>query len=168
MSVSMYQASVPVMTRFLENLSAILKKAEAHAEAKKIDPSVFVQARLYPDMFPLVKQVQIACDVSKGCAGRLAGVEIPSHADTETSFAELQARIEKTIAFIKSVPQGAIDGTEGKDIALKIGTYELQFTGLSYLLNFALPNLFFHVSTTYGILRHGGVELGKADFLGPV
>ncbi len=166
MSLSMYQASIPVIVRFLERLSAILAKGEAHATAKKIDPSVFINARLAPDMFPLSRQVQIATDVTKGGVARLAGVEIPSYADTESSFAELQERIKKTIAFVQGIKAPQIDGSETRTISLKVGGRELSFDGLTYLLNFVMPNLFFHVTTAYDILRHNGVELGKGDFLG--
>lgn len=166
MQLSMYQASVPSLLRFLTNLSEILKKGEAYAAAKKFDPAVLVQGRLYPDMFPLVKQVQIACDVAKGGAARLAGVEVPSHADSETSFADLQARIEKTKSFIESIKPEQVDSSEDRAINLKVGGRELAFAGKDYLMNFVLPNVFFHVTTAYGILRHNGVEVGKGDFLG--
>lgn len=166
MTLSMYQASVPVLIRNLNNLSAILKKGEAYATAKKIEPSVFMNARLAPDMFALPRQIQIATDVSKGGAARLAGVEIPSYADDEASFAELQARISKTITFLQSLKAEQIDGSEEKQIVLKVGGRDLNFTGQAYLLGFVLPNVFFHATTTYAILRHNGVELGKMDFLG--
>ncbi len=166
MTLSMYQASVPVFVRVLTNLSAILDKAAAHAEAKKIDPSVFVNARLAPDMFPLARQVQIATDVSKGAAGRLASVEIPSFADTEASLPELKERLAKTIAFLQALKPEQIDGSEEKTIQLKVGGQDLSFTGQAYLLHFAIPNVFFHETTSYAILRHNGVELGKKDFLG--
>ncbi|MGE3623101.1 MAG: DUF1993 family protein [Bdellovibrionales bacterium] len=166
MSLSMYQTSIPVFVRYLGNLSRILDKGFAHAEAKKIDPSVFVNARLAPDMFPLSRQVQIATDGVKGCAARLAGIEIPSYPDTETTFPELQARIARTLSFIESVKPDRIDGSEDKPIHLKVGPRELSFTGQPYLLNFVLPNLFFHITAAYAILRHNGVDLGKMDFLG--
>lgn len=166
MSISMYQASVPVLVRGLEQLSNILGKAAAHAEAKKIDPSVFVNARLAPDMFALARQVQIATDGAKGCAARLAGAEVPSYADTETTFPELQARIAKTIAFVKGFPAAQIDGSENRAVTLKLGGNETKFTGTEYLLKLVLPNFFFHVTTAYDILRHHGVELGKPDYLG--
>ena len=166
MPLSMYQASVPVFVRMLENLSAILKKAEAHAETKKVEPSVFINLRLAPDMFPLSRQIQIASDAAKGCAARLAGLEVPSFSDTETSFAELQARIAKTIAFVKMVPADKIDGSEQRSINLKAGNRELNFTGQVYLLNFSLPNLYFHISIAYAILRNNGVDIGKMDYLG--
>ena len=166
MSISMYQASVPVFIRGLENLSAILHKAVAHAEAKKIDPSVLVNARLYPDMLPLSRQVQIASDNSKGPAARLAGVERPVYEDTEVTFDELQARIAKTIAFLKTLTPAQVDGSEERDITVQFPGREMHFKGLPYLLGFALPNFFFHVTTAYAILRASGVELTKPDFIG--
>ncbi|MEA1674052.1 DUF1993 domain-containing protein [Nitrospirillum sp. BR 11163] len=166
MSLSMYQASVPVFLRLLGNLSAILDKAVAHAEAKKIDPAVLVNARLAPDMHPLARQIQIASDAAKGAAARLAGVEIPSFADTESTFADLQARIAKTVDFLKSVTPAQIDGSEERTITLKIRGEDVPFPGQAFLLFFAIPNFFFHVTTAYDILRHNGVELGKMDFLG--
>ncbi|MCC7260378.1 MAG: DUF1993 domain-containing protein [Alphaproteobacteria bacterium] len=166
MTLSMYQASLPAFVRILTNLSAILTKAEAHAAAKKIDPSVLINARLAPDMFPLARQIQIATDGVKGCAARLAGIDVPSYADTETTFAELQARIAKTITFMQSVKPAQIDGSEERDIQLKVGGHELKFKGQPYLLTFVIPNFYFHVTTAYAILRHNGVEIGKQDFLG--
>ena len=166
MALSMYQITIPVFTRVLNNLSAILNKGAAHAEAKKIDPSVFVNSRLAPDMFPLARQIQIATDAVKGCAARLAGVEIPSFADTETSFADLQERIAKTIAFMNGITEAQLEGSDTKTVTLKIRGNDVEMKGLPYLTGFALPNLFFHVTTTYGILRHNGVELGKTDYLG--
>ncbi len=166
MSLSMYQASVPVFLRYLSNLSAILDKAAKFAEARKIDPSILVNARLAPDMFPLSRQIQIATDAAKGCSARLAGVEVPSFADTESTFPELQERIAKTVAFLKSLNAAQIDGSEQKQIHLKAGTRELDFKGQDYLLFFALPNLFFHITTAYDILRHNGLEIGKIDYLG--
>jgi hypothetical protein len=166
MSLSMYQASIPVFIRVLGNLSAILDKAAAHAEAKKIDPSVLVNARLAPDMLPLARQVQIATDGVKGCAARLAGIEIPSYPDTETTFPELEARIAKTVAFLQSVRADQIDGSEGRTVTLKLRGKDTSFKGQPYLLNFVNPNFYFHVTTAYDILRHNGVELGKADYLG--
>lgn len=166
MSISMYQASVPVFVRMLTNLDAILRKAQAHAEARKIDPTVLLQSRLYPDMFPLVRQAQIAGDTAKGCTARLAGAEPPRYEDTEASFAELYARIDKTIAYVKSVSAGQIDGSEERTVTIKLRDRTLTFPGLAYLLHYALPNFYFHVTTAYAILRHNGVELGKPDFLG--
>lgn len=166
MTLTMYQASAPRFAAMLKNLSAILDKAAAHAEARKIDPLVLTAARLYPDMFPLSRQVQIACDGAKGAMARLAGVEIPKHEDTEKSFEELKARIAKTVAFIESFQPAQVDGTEDRDIVLKLRGKDVSFKGMPYLLGFAYPNFYFHVTTAYAILRHNGVELGKGDFLG--
>lgn len=166
MQISMYQASAPRFIHILNNLSAMLDKAQAHAEAKKIDSAALTAFRLFPDMFPLSKQVQVACDLSKGAMARLAGVENPKHEDTEQTFAELKARIAKTIAFINSVKREQIDGTEDKDIVVKLGKQEYTFKGMQYLLNFTYPNVYFHATTAYNILRHNGVELGKKDFVG--
>jgi hypothetical protein len=166
MAISMYPVSVPRFQHILKCLSAILAKGEAHAVARKIDPSVLLGARLYPDMFALTRQVQIACDTAKGGAARLAGIEVPLHEDTETSFPELQQRIERTQEFLASVPAAQIDGSEGRRIVLTLRKEEVVFDGLSYLTGFVLPNLYFHVATTYDILRHNGVELGKRDYLG--
>ncbi len=166
MSLSMYQASIPVFIRMLGNLSNILDKAAAHAESRKIDPTIFVNGRLSPDMFPLSRQVQIATDVVKGCAARLGGIEVPSYEDNETTFAELQARIAKTKAFIETVNAEQVDGSEEHPITLKFGSKELHFLGQAYLLDFVLPNFYFHVTTTYAILRQLGVDVGKTDFTG--
>lgn len=165
MTISMYQASIPVFIHGLQNLSAILAKGEAYAAAKKIDPSIFINARLAPDMFPLARQIQIASDSVKGCGARLAGVEVPSFPDTETTFAELQARIAKTIAFLQTLKPQQIDGSEDRTINLKVGPRELSFKGQDYLTHFVLPNLYFHSTVTYAILRHNGVDLGKQDYL---
>jgi hypothetical protein len=166
MTISMYQASVPVFERMLANFALILGKGAAHAAAKKIDPVVFVNARLAPDMFDLAKQVQIATDISKGCVARLAGEEPPKYEDNEATFPELIARINKTIDFVKSFKPAQIDGTEEKQIVLKMRTGPLEFNGLQYLLIFVYPNFYFHITTAYDILRHNGVEVGKMDFLG--
>ena len=166
MSLSMYQASAPVFLRALTNLSAILTKGEAFATARKIEPSVLLQSRLYPDMLPLTKQVQIVSDTIKGAIARLAGVENPSYADTEATFAELQERIAKTVAFVKAATEKQIDGTEKKAITMKVGGNEMTFEGQAYLFGFVIPNVFFHSSIAYAILRHNGVELGKKDYLG--
>jgi hypothetical protein len=166
MTLSMYQASVPVFLRGLENLAAILAKGAAHAEAKKIDPSVFINARLAPDMLALARQVQIASDAAKGCTARLATAEVPSYPDTETTFPELQARIAKTIDFVKGFTAQRIDGSEERSVTLKIRGEDMKFRGQDYLFKLALPNFYFHVTTTYDILRHNGVELGKMDYLG--
>jgi len=162
----MYTASTPRFSNILKNLSEILTKAEAHALARKIDPAVLIGARLYPDMLPLAKQIQIACDTAKGAVARLAGAEVPRHEDTEQSFAELQQRIARVVAFIESVPAERIDGSEERKILLTLRGQEVTFTGLQYLTGFALPNFYFHVVTAYDILRHNGVELGKRDYLG--
>lgn len=166
MAFSIYQASVPVLTRILTNLSAILDKAEAHCTERKIAPEALLQFRLYPDMFPLVRQVQIATDMSKGCAARLAGAEVPSYADTETTFAELRARLKKTIDFINSFKPEQIEGAESRTITLKTGGQERQFSGADYLMSYVLPHTHFHATTTYAILRHCGVEIGKRDYIG--
>ena len=168
MSLSMYQASVPTFIHGLNNLATILTKAAAYAEAKKIDPSVLINARLAPDMFALARQVQIATDIAKGGAARLAGVEVPSFPDTETTFAELQARIAKIITFLQSLKAAQIDGSEEKTITLKVGGNDMKFTGQAYLLSFVIPNLYFHITTTYAILRHNGLDIGKKDFLGAI
>ncbi|MDE2429561.1 MAG: DUF1993 domain-containing protein [Burkholderiales bacterium] len=167
MSISMYAAAVPVLKQMLDSLSDVLSKAEAHASAKNIAPEVFLQARLFPDMFPLVRQVQIAADFAKGICGRLAGADLPAYEDTEQSFAELQARVAKTKAFIEALDAAGFEGSEGREIVLRPGTpKEKKLSGQAYLLNYGLPQFFFHVTTTYAILRHNGVELGKKDFMG--
>jgi len=162
----MYDASIPALKKTLSSLAAILAKAAEHAQTKKIEPAVLVNARLFPDMFALARQVQIATDQAKGCAARLAGVEIPKFEDTETSFEELQARIAKTIAFLDGVSVAQINGNEDRDIVLQLHETRLEFKGADYLLNWVLPNFYFHVTTAYNILRHNGVEIGKRDFLG--
>jgi hypothetical protein len=166
MALSMYHASIPVFIRQLGNLSAILTKAAAHAEARKIDPLIFTGARLAADMFPLTRQIQIATDGVKGCAARLAAITVPSYEDTETTFPELQARIAKTIAFLQSMDVAQLNGSEERIVTLKIGGQETAFKGQSYLLHFVIPNFYFHLTAAYAILRHYGVELGKMDFLG--
>jgi hypothetical protein len=162
----MYQASAPRLANTLGNLSTILDKAQAHCDAHKIDPLVLTGFRLYPDMFPLSRQVQIACDTAKGAVARLGGLEIPKHDDVERTLAELKARIAKTLDFVQSVKPERLDGTEGKEIVLQMRSGERRYTGLQYLLGHALPNFYFHVTTAYNILRHNGVELGKRDYLG--
>ena len=168
MSISMYQASVPPILHALTNLQAILEKAAVHAEAKKITPSVLVNARLYPDMFPLSRQVQIATDNAKGAASRLAGMEPPKYEDNESTFPELVARIDKTIALLETFKPEQIDGSEDKTITLSVHDRTLTFKGMQYLLDYVLPNFYFHVITAYAILRHSGVEIGKKDFLGKI
>ena len=164
----MYQASVPVFQRTLGALDAILDKAAAYAEERKIDPAVLLSARLYPDMFALTRQVQIATDHAKGAPARLAGVAVPSFEDNDKTFPELKARIGKTLNFIGTLKPGQIDGSEARDISLKAGPQELSFKGQDYLLFFALPNFYFHATTAFAILRHNGVSIGKLDFLGGV
>ena len=166
MTISMYQATVPPITRALANLAAVLEKAAAHAEAKKIDPSVLVNARLYPDMFALAKQVQIASDISKGGAARLAQVEPPAFEDNEATFADLVGRLKKTIAFLETLKPAQIDGSEERTVTWQTRTATKSMQGMPYLFNHVLPNVFFHAATAYDILRHNGVELGKQDFLG--
>jgi hypothetical protein len=167
MAISMHSASLPVIVRVLGNLSAWLDKAAAHAQARKFDPQVLVNARLYPDMLPLSAQVQIACDSAKACVARLAGVEVPRHEDNEKTLDELKARIAKTLDFVQGVPAAQIDGSEARAISIPRRQKDpLEMQGEFYLKHYALPNLFFHATTAYGILRHNGVELGKADFLG--
>ncbi|MBL6750029.1 MAG: DUF1993 domain-containing protein [Nevskia sp.] len=165
MTISMYQASVPVFTRALTALRAILQKGAAHAEARKLDEKILTGSRLFPDMFPLSRQVQIATDQAKGGTARLAGVEVPKYEDTETTFAELIARIDKTLAFIKTVKPEQIDGSEQRQISLPTPVRTLEFKGQDYLLFFVIPNLHFHCTTTYALLRHNGVEVGKLDYL---
>jgi len=166
MTLSMFEASAPRFAHMLGNLDAILAKAEAYAAAKKIDPAVLLSARLFPDMFPFVKQVQIATDHAKGAVARLAGVEVPRFDDAEHSFEELRARVAKTIAFVESFSPGQIDGSEERQIALKVGGQDMTFKGMPYLLGFAIPNFHFHLVTAYNILRHNGLEIGKRDFIG--
>jgi uncharacterized protein len=168
MSFSMYDASIPVFTLGLTNLSVILSKGAAYAQEKKIDPSIFITARLAPDMFALARQVQIATDIVKGCAARLAGVDVPKYEDNEASFEELEARIAKTIAFVNSFSNEEINAGADKTITLKVGGTEMSFTARSYLQKFVIPNLYFHSSTCYAILRHNGVDLGKRDYLGEI
>ncbi|HEY4366492.1 MAG TPA: DUF1993 domain-containing protein [Steroidobacteraceae bacterium] len=168
MTMSMFEASVPSFIHSLTALKVILEKGAAHADSKKIDQTVLVQTRLFPDMFPLSRQVQIATDAAKGAAARLAGVEPPKFEDNETTFVELIARVQQTIDYLQGFKASQIDGSEGRDIVLKSPRGERQFTGQVFLRHWALPNVFFHITTTYNILRSSGVELGKADFLGTV
>jgi hypothetical protein len=165
MTISMF-AVLSSLSRALQNLINILQKGAAHAEAKKIDPSVLLNSRLYPDMFPLVKQVQVASDIARRGAARLAGIEAPAMEDNETTFAELIDRIDRTVAFLQSLSPDQINGTEEKEITLSMRETTLQFSGINYLLYFVIPNVYFHITTAYDILRHNGVELGKVDYLG--
>ncbi|MBE5314249.1 MAG: DUF1993 domain-containing protein [Xanthomonadales bacterium] len=163
----LYDASVPVFKQLLGGLSGVLTKAAEHAAARKIDPPALLQARLFPDMFPLLRQVQIATDFARSVAARLAGVEVPSAPDTEHSFEELQQRIASTLAFLESLDPAAFEGSEGREIVLRPGTpKERTLSGQAYLLSYGLPQFFFHVTTAYALLRHSGVEIGKRDFMG--
>jgi uncharacterized protein len=166
MPFSFHQAALPPVLQILAAVSAILDKAAKHCEARKIDPAVLLNYRLAPDMLPLVRQVQIMTDQAKGMAARLAGLEVPTYAESETSFADLKARIAKTVDFVKSVDPAAIDAGADREITLKAGGNEYKFTGSRYLTSWVFPNFYFHATTTYDILRHCGVELGKRDFLG--
>ncbi len=167
MPISMYSASVPVFTQMLKALSAVLTKAETHAQERKIEPDALIQARLFPDMFALRRQVQIACDFARGVSARLAGVEVPSVPDDQQTFADLQALIAKTLAFIESVAPSKFDGSETREIVTRPGTpKERRFNGQAYLLTYGLPQFFFHVTTAYALLRHNGVPLGKGDYMG--
>ena len=167
MTISLYAASVPVFKQMLTALSDVLAKAEAHATAKNIEPDALLQARLFPDMFQLIRQVQISADFAKGVSARLAGIEPPKFVDTEKTFADLQALIAKTLAFIGSVSPELINGQEDREIVTRQGTpKEKRFDAQTYLLGYGLPQFFFHVTTTYAILRHNGVEVGKRDYMG--
>lgn len=165
--LSIYDTTIPPLKRTLGNLAAILEKAEQYADTKKVAHQVLLDARLYIDMYPLTRQIQIATDMSKGAGARLAGIEVPKYEDNETSFAELQARIAKTIAFLDSIKPEQLEGAESREITITIRKADLKFSGQDYLLKWVLPNVYFHVTTAYNILRHNGVALGKQDFLGP-
>jgi len=168
MSFSMYQASVPAFLTMLKNLTAILDTGEAYATEHKIAPEVLINWRLAPDMFPFSRQIQIAADFAKGTTARLAGVEVPSYPDEEKTFAELKARIAKTVKFVQRFSAKEIDSSETRDITLKIGGQDMHFKGEPYLVHFALPNFYFHATAAYAILRSCGVPLGKRDFLGEI
>jgi uncharacterized protein len=168
MAISLYDFSIPGLIRGLSNMSAILDKAIAHAAAKKIDSATLAQLRLFPDMHPLSRQVQIACDTAKGAAGRLAGVEIPKHEDTETTLPELKARIAKTLDFLKSITAAQLAGDDERAIEIKFPNGSWKFTAKSYVADFVLPNFYFHDSMVYALLRKGGLEIGKGDFLGAI
>ena len=165
MTLSIYDASIPAFVNMLNAMSGILDAAEKHCEAKKIDPSILVNDRLAPDMFPLARQIQIATDGVKGGAARLAGVEAPAFADTETTLPELKERLAKTVAFLNSIDKSKFDGAEDKTLTMKIGPNDLTFPAKVYLFEFVIPNFYFHATTAYAILRHNGVELGKQNFL---
>ena len=166
MSFGMYAASVPTFLQMLKNLTAILEKAEAFAAERDIEPEVLVNWRLAPDMLPLANQIQIAADFAKGTTARLAGAEVPKYADEEKTLADLKARIAKTVKFVEGFKAKDIDGSETRDITLPVGGQEMRFKGEPYLLHFALPNFYFHVTTAYDILRRCGVDIGKRDFIG--
>ncbi len=168
MSVSLYEVSIPIFVLSLNNLDAILDKAAAHAEAKKVGPNVLPSTRLIADMLPLSAQIQIACDTVKGAAARLAGLDIPKHEDTEATIADLKARVAKTLVFIKSIKPEQLVNAETREIVLQFPQTTMKFTGLNYLTSFVLPNFFFHITMVYALLRKNGVELGKRDFLGPI
>ena len=166
MKTSMYQTSIPTFVRVLHNLVAILEKGAAHAQARKIDPAALLNARLYPDMFPFTRQVQLVADTASSGAARLAGTEVPVHESNESSFAELATRIRNTIAQLETFKPEQLDGTEDKTVTWQTRSSTRSMQGLPYLMNHVLPNLFFHTTTAYNILRHNGVELGKMDYLG--
>ena len=167
MTISLFDAAVPVFNQMLGGLSGVLSKAQAHVESRKIEPDALLQARLFPDMFPLLRQVRTACDFAKSVSARLAGVDVPAYDDHELSFADLQARIDKTLAFINGLDPALFEGSASREIVTQAGTpKEKRFAGTSYLLNYGLPHFFFHVTTAFDILRHSGVELGKKDYIG--
>ena len=164
---NMYKTSIPVFKQLLTSLSAILTKAEVYANEKKFEPAVLLNSRLYPDMFSLIRQVQVAADFAKSVSARLAGVEVPMYEDNEQTFADLQARISKTLSFIESLTPAQFEGSEQHEIVLRPGTpKEKKLVGHNYLFNYGLPQFFFHVTTAYAILRHNGLEVGKGDFMG--
>lgn len=166
MAFTIYDASIPPLVYMLENLGHVLRTGETHARENGKDASEYLEARLAPDMYSLIRQVQVATDMAKGCGGRLAGAEIPKFEDTETSFAELQDRLARAVTFLKGLDRSAFDGAEDKPVTLKFPNAEFHFNGRDYLNNFAMPNVYFHITTAYAILRHKGVPLGKPDFLG--
>lgn len=167
MTSSLHLTSTTVFNQMLGGLNNVLAKADAHVAARKIEPNALLQARLFPDMFPLLRQVQVACDFAKSVAARLAGVEVPGFDDTEQTFADLQARIAKTLAFVNGLTPQQFEGSDTREIVTQAGTpKEKRFSGSSYLLNYGLPHFFFHVTTAYAILRHNGVEVGKKDYIG--
>ena len=165
-AISLQNSAAPIFNQMLGGLALCLDKAAAHCEAKKIDPNALLTARLFPDMFALVKQVQIACDQAKGGMARLAGMEVPKHEDNEVTFADLKKRIASTLEFVNSVPADKLTGGEDRDITLPMRSGPLTFKGLEYFNHFVLPNFYFHCATTYDILRHNGVDIGKGNYLG--
>lgn len=164
--ISMYATSVPVFRQILTSLSTILTRAEDWTDKKDIEPAALLQARLFPDMFPLLRQVQLATDFAKGAAARLAGIDVPRYDDVEQDFAGLQARIEKTLAFLDGVPRDAVDAGAARDVTFGSGANVRHMQGLPYLLHYAMPNFYFHAATAYDILRHNGLDIGKRDFVG--
>ncbi len=168
MPLSMHQASAPLFRQGLTALSAVIDKAVDQCAERKIDPAVLLADRLAPDMFPFTRQVQLSCDFAKNCMARLAGREPPKFEDVETSVPELQDRIARTLSFLDTIPAGEVDGSEGRTITLNIGGQSMNFQGQPYLLHFALPNFFFHLSAAYLILRHNGIQIGKRDFIGAI
>lgn len=166
MTISMHQALVPPFVQLFEALSGVLAKGAQFAEARRIEPSVLLQSRLAPDMFPLVRQVQVATDRAKGGIAQLAGIEVPSWPDSETSFPELETRIRRAVTYLQGFKAAQIDGSEERIITFKAGTRELRFKGRDFLFGFVYPNLLFHLTTAYAILRHNGVDIGKRDFVG--
>lgn len=167
MTISMHAASVPVFKQMLGSLGEILARAEAHATERKIEPAALLQSRLYPDMLPLTRQVQIACDFAKGVTARLAGAQVPVYDDQEQTFADLRALVARTIAFVDGLDAEKFDGSHEREIVTRPGTpKERRFDGQSYLLSYGLPQFFFHVTTAYALLRHNGVEIGKRDYMG--
>lgn len=168
MPITLYDASIPVLERMLRNLSSILDKAAAHAAARKIDPAVFLSMRLFPDMFPLIRQVQTATDFAKAIASRLAGREPPKWDDSEKTFEDLKLRIDKTLKLLSSVNRQDLEASETREVTVSPGGRQLTFKGIDYLFQFSLPNFYFHLTVAYAILRHAGIELGKRDFIGDV
>ena len=166
MKISVHSSTIDIFTHALGNLSAILEKGVAHATARKFDPNVLVASRLAPDMLPLSRQVQIVCDLAKNSASRLAGIDPPRFEDNEKTIEELRARIARTIEYLKSIPASSFEGSEERDIKVPAGERTLEFKGLAFVQRWAIPNVFFHVTTAYNILRHNGVDIGKRDFLG--
>ena len=166
MATGLHAVSIPVFARMLRNLSALLDKAAADAEARKFDPSVLLSSRLYPDMFPLLRQAQLACDFAKGASARLAGVPVPAFPDEETTIAELKDRIARVVTFVEGVSKADVDAGDTRDITIKMREGSVELKGLDYLNNMAMPNFYFHVTTAYAILRHNGVAVGKRDFVG--
>jgi len=169
MSLSIHEATIPVLTHALDNLSGVIEKGRLHAEAEKLDPAALLTMRLFPNMFTFTRQVQVVSDNAKGCVARLAAAEAPKYEDTESSFPELKQRIEKTVAYVRGFDARKFEGAEARPVVIKFPNNTLNFrNGWDYLQTFVLPNLYFHASMAYALLRHGGVKLGKPDFLGSI